>query len=663
LLRWLLVGCVALLGACSGSSDDGDGGYGGAPNQPPPAAIVTIAVEPAAVAQGQEAVLTWSSNAAMCSAGGAWMGAQAASGTLSVSPTTLGTNTYTLTCGDATHAATSVSAALEVTAATAFTKSNLVVSDGSIPNIAQDPLLINPWGIAFSPASPIWTANNGSHKATIYDGTGIAQPLVVDLPAAPRGNADATGIVFSAIPGDFVVTDGTASAGAAFIFAGESGTISGWSPAVDGTHAITVYDDPNGAVFKGLAMANNGSENLLYATDFHNNEVVVLDRTFARVTVPGGFKDETLPEGYAPFGIQALPIEDETRIVVTYAKQDLVAANEVVGAGFGLVNVFDTDGTLVTHLVEVGGELNAPWGLALAPENFGSLGNKLLVGNFGSGVITAYDPVTGERFGTVNDATGSPIATPGLWGIAFGNGARNQPKSTLYFFAGINQEAGGLFGRIDLGATAPDVVAPTVQITAPAPGTVSGIVRVSANARDNVGVTQVEFFAGTVSVGTVTNVGAAPVAFDWNTALGVNGSVALTAQARDAAGNVTTSSAVALTVDNTVVRFSDLYAQIFAGTGAGHCANCHTGGGNTLPAALNLSSAANAYAALVNVASIQQPTLARVNAGDPATSYLINKLEGVNIGTTSRMPFGGPFLDQATIDSVKTWIAQGALNN
>ena len=661
LLGGLFSGCVALLGACSGSS--GGGGYGGGDNQPPPAAIVTIAVAPTTVAQGQQAALTWSSNAAMCTAGGAWTGAQPPSGTLSVSSTTLGNNTYTLTCLDDAHGATSASISLDVTEASAFTKSSLVVSDGSIPNVAQDPLLINPWGIAFSPASPIWTANNGSHKSTLYDGTGIAQALVVDLPAGVRGNANVTGIVFGAIPGDFVVTNVTTAAAAAFIFAGESGTISGWSPAVDGTHAITAYDDPNGAVFKGLAIANNGTENLLYATDFHNNEVAVFDRTFASVDVPGGFTDATLPEGYAPFGIQALQIEDKTRIVVTYAKQDLVAANEVVGAGFGLVNVFDVDGTLVSHLVPVGGELNAPWGLAMAPETFGTLGDKLLVGNFGSGVITAYDPASGEFFGTVNDSTGSPLATPGLWGIAFGNGARNQPKSTLYFFAGINQEAGGLFGRIDLGATAPDIVAPTVRITSPAPGPLSGVVRISANARDDVGVTQVEFFVGIVSIGAVTNVGAAPVELDWNTALGINGDVTLTAQARDAAGNVTTSAAVRLTIDNTAVRFSDLYPQILAGVGVGHCANCHTGGGNTLPAVLNLSSAANAYAALVNVASIQQPTLARVNAGDPATSYLINKLEGVNIGNTNRMPLGGPFLDQATIGSVKAWIAQGALNN
>jgi hypothetical protein len=315
-------------------------------------------------------------------------------------------------------------------------------------------------------------------------------------------------------------------------------------------------------------------------------------------------------------------------------------------------------------LVATGRELNAPWGLALAPNDFGTLSNTLLVGNFGSGVIAAYDPSDGQFFGTINDATGSPIATPGLWGIAFGNGARNQPKSTLYFFAGINQEAGGLFGRIDLAVTPPDAVAPTVGVTAPAHGaTVSGVVRISANAKDDIELAQVEFFAGTTSLGVVTPATDAPAELDWNTTLGVNGVVNLTAQARDAGGNVTTSVAVNVTVANPVVSFSDLYAQIFSSAGAGHCANCHAGGGATLPAALNLSTAAAAYGALVDVASLQRPDLSRVKTGDPANSYLLHKLEGVDIGNTNRMPLGGPFLEQARIDSVKAWIAQGALNN
>ena len=260
-------------------------------------------------------------------------------------------------------------------------------------------------------------------------------PACAAMPMRPES-------VFSGFPVDFVVTKGTISAGAAFIFAGESGTISGWSPAVDGTHAITMYDDPNRAVFKGLAIANNGTENLLYATDFHNNEVVVFDRTFASIDVPGGFKDATLPEGYAPFGIQALQIEDETRIVVTYAKQDLVAANEVVG---GWVRARQRIRRR-WHAGEPSGpgrrRVECALGLALAPENFGTLSDKLLVGIFGSGVIAAYDPVSGELFGSVNDATGSPIATPGLWGIAFGNGGAQPTEVDAVFLRG-HQSGGG----------------------------------------------------------------------------------------------------------------------------------------------------------------------------------------------------------------------------
>jgi uncharacterized protein (TIGR03118 family) len=444
-----------------------------------------------------------------------------------------------------------VSAILAVAAASAFAKSNLVVSDGSIPNVAQDPQLINPWGIAFSPTSTIWAADNGSQSSTLYDGTGIAQALTIAVPAGVRGNASPTGIVFNGTSADFVVTSGTHSVGAVFLFADESGAISGWSPTVDGTHAIKMYDDADGAVFKGLAIANNGTANQLYAADFHNNKIVVLDRTFTKVTTPGGFTDPTLPAGFAPFGIQTLQLQGQTRVVVSYAKQDLVAHDEIGGAGLGLVNVFDANGTLVKHLVAVGGALNAPWGFALAPDNFGTLSNKLLVGNFGNGVINAYDPISGQIAGSINDVTGTPIATPGLWGIAFGNGARNQPKTTLYFFAGINDEAGGLLGRIDLGATAPDVVAPTVVITSQGQGTVlTGVVHITANAHDNVGVTQVQFFAGSTSIGIVPTTVAAPVSFDWNSAGVANGNVTLTAQAKDAAGNVTTSVAVAVTVTN-----------------------------------------------------------------------------------------------------------------
>ncbi len=536
-----------------------------------------------------------------------------------------------------------------------------LVSDGSVAAPTTDPKLINPWGIVFAPDAPVWVANNATESSTLYEGTGLAIPLVVNLPGSANGAADATGIVANTTT-DFVVTNGTASAPARFIFDGEGGTILGWEPTVDPTNAIIAYTDTGGAEYTGLAIAADSGANFLYAADFQNNKVDVFDNTFQKVTVAGGFTDSTLPAGYAPFGIQALQIGGQTVIYVAYAQRDTSTGDEVVGAGLGLVNVFDTQGTLLKHLVPTGGALNAPWGVALAPADFGSLSNDVLIGNFGDGVINAYDPDTGEFVDSIKDANGQPIANPGLWGIAFGNGARNQPTNTLYFAAGIANEAAGLYGRIDLGATAPDIVAPTVSLSAPAAAaTVSGSVAVAADATDNIGVVSVEFFAGTTSIGSATT---APFTIDWDTTTAANGAVSLTAQAKDAFGNSTTSAAVSVTVSNTApppqtVTLTQLQSSIFTP----RCSPCHDGSSTSLPGSMNLSSTATSFAALVNVTSLENSALKRVLPGEPNNSYLVHKLEGTDIGSTARMPLGGPFLDQATIDQVRTWIAEGAQNN
>jgi hypothetical protein len=333
----------------------------------------------------------------------------------------------------------------------------------------------------------------------------------------------------------------------------------------------------------------------------------------------------------------------------------------VVGEGLGLVNTFDTSGNLIANLIPQGGELNAPWGIALAPDDFGTLSNALLIANFGDGLINGFDAATGEFIGSLKDASGAEIQNDGLWGIAFGNGARNQPATTLYFTAGIANQAAGLYGRIDLGESAPDIVAPTVTLTAPAAGELSGTLAVSADATDNVGVTQVQFLAGTTEIGVDTT---APFTIDWNTTTIANGNVNLTAQARDAFGNVTTSAAVAVTVNNTTpppppppptVTLADLQTNVFGP----RCSGCHTGGGTALPGSMNLSSAQNTFAALVNVASIEVPALQRVKPGDPDNSFVIHKIEGTQT-VGQRMPAGGPFLDQATIDQVRAWITAGA---
>jgi uncharacterized protein (TIGR03118 family) len=546
--------------------------------------------------------------------------------------------------------------------ASAYAMSKLV-SNGQVAASLTDTNLINPWGIAFGPGAPAWVANNGTQTSTVYNGIGQTQLAAVTIPAGINGDANPTGVVYNG-SSEFVINEGAKSAAATFIFDGEGGTISGWADTVDSQKAIVMYDDGSGgAVYKGLAIATDGSGTTrLYATDFHNNKVDVFGGTFAKTSTTGSFADSTLPAGYAPFGIQALTVQSQTLIYVTYAKQDAAAHAEVAGAGLGLVDVFDTQGTLQTHLIATGGALNAPWGIALAPAGFGTLSSDLLIGNVGDGWINAYDPSAGTFVASLSDSTGTPIAISGLWGLAFGNGAQSQPTTTLFFAAGPNDEANGLYGRIDLGATAPDVIAPTVTITAPAQGaTLSGSVTVTATASDNVGVASVQFFAGTTAIGTATT---SPYSVTWDTTTAAAGSIALSAQAKDAAGNVGTSAAISVTVANVAPpapaaqSFAQLQTQIFTPI----CSGCHSGAGTSLPESMNLGSG-NAYASLVNVASVEQPALLRVNPGNPNSSYLVQKLEGTAGITGQRMPLGGPYLDQATINEVINWISQGAANN
>ena len=333
--------------------------------------------------------------------------------------------------------------------ATSYAATSLVsdVNNSSNPYSSSnvDPQLVNAWGIAFNPAGFVWVANAGTSTSTLYDGNGALQSLVVSIPAGAAGLASPTGIVFNAST-HFVVSQGGTSGASAFIFVGEAGTVSGWSPGVNPNAAIQVVDNAAaGAVYKGAALASSGGADFLFATDFHNGRVDVFDTNFAQVAVAGGFTDPTLPAGYAPFGIQAIG----GMLYVTFAKQDADAEDDVAGAGLGLIDVFDATGHFVKRLVDVGGPLNAPWGIALAPANFGPLSNALLVGNFGDGKINAFDATSGAFMGSLNKADGTPIVIDGLWGIAFGNGINNQPTNTLFFAAGPADETHGVYGRID----------------------------------------------------------------------------------------------------------------------------------------------------------------------------------------------------------------------
>lgn len=315
---------------------------------------------------------------------------------------------------------------------------NNLVSD--VPGLAAltDPLLANPWGITASSTSPWWVANNHTDSSTLYTGAGAKRPLEVGVADGP------TGTVFNfAGAGNFELAPETP---ALFLFANEAGQVLGWNPAVDPDTAIVAYTE-EGASYKGLAIASDTTGWHLYAADFLNGTVDVIGSDFEDEELAGDFTDPGLPAGYSPFGIQAL----NGMIFVAYAIAD-DEGEEVPGEGLGIVDAFNADGTFIGR-VATGGDLNAPWGLALAPdEGFGRFSGNLLVGNFGDGTINAYalTPDGWEHRGHLKDPSHHTISIEGLWGIGFGNGASSGARNVLYFAAGIEDEQHGLFGSISM---------------------------------------------------------------------------------------------------------------------------------------------------------------------------------------------------------------------
>lgn len=324
-----------------------------------------------------------------------------------------------------------------------------LVADSSVTGADNiDANLVNAWGIAFNPYGFVWVSDEGTGRSTLYDGDGRAQTLVVEVPgpAASTRSGRPTGIVFYG-GAAFVVSNDTMSGPSRFIFAGADGVISGWAPNVDFTHAIRVIDNSgSGAIYKGLAIGGDGQRALLYAADFRNARVDVFDSSFQQVMLAGSpFRDPHLPQGFAPFGIEAIAGD----IYVSYARQDGDRDHEVAGRGLGLITVFSPSGELVRRLI-TRGALNAPWGMALAPASFGKFGNRLLIANFGDGAINAYDIANGRFVGRMRGTDREALRIDGLWGIAFGNGINGQPLNTLFFSAGPGDERHGLYGRIDV---------------------------------------------------------------------------------------------------------------------------------------------------------------------------------------------------------------------
>jgi uncharacterized protein (TIGR03118 family) len=331
-------------------------------------------------------------------------------------------------------------------ATSGFTQANLV---SDIPGLAlhTDPDLVNPWGISHSASSPFWVSDNGTGLSTLYNGAGTKQALVVTIPppagSPPGTTATPTGQVFNGTA-DFAVTNGSVSGPSRFIFATEDGTISGWNPAVDPTHAILAVDNSGpGAIYKGLAIGANASGNFLYAANFHAGTIDVFDKDFHQVQLAGSFTDPNLNRGFAPFNIQNLG----GKLYVTYAKQDADGEDDVAGPANGYVDIFDTNGNLLQRLA-TRGRLNSPWGLAIAPAAFGAFAGDLLVGNFGDGRINIIDPVTGEFLDQLRDVNNRAITIDGLWGLIVGNGGNGGDADKVYFTAGPDDETHGLFGSL-----------------------------------------------------------------------------------------------------------------------------------------------------------------------------------------------------------------------
>ena len=323
-------------------------------------------------------------------------------------------------------------------AGTDYRQTNLVSNQPGQAAI-QDSSLVNAWGMSESATSPLWISDNGTGVSTLYsipagNPAGLTKAaLTVTVPPTAGGLMSApTGQVFNG---------GPAFGGANFVFDSEDGVISGWS---SGTSAVVGVDHGSSAVYKGLAIANPGLDSaVIYATNFRAGTIEAYKNNFASASLPGDFQDPTLPTGYAPFNDQVIGGE----LYVTYALQDAAKHDDQPGAGNGFVDVFNLDGTLKDRLIS-GGALNSPWGLAMAPSNFGAFGGDLLVGNFGDGRINAYNAATGQWLGALDDASGNPLVIDGLWGLMFGNGVNGGGLDTLFFTAGPDGESNGLFGSL-----------------------------------------------------------------------------------------------------------------------------------------------------------------------------------------------------------------------
>jgi uncharacterized protein (TIGR03118 family) len=353
-----------------------------------------------------------------------------------------------------------------LTAATGYLQHNLVADVAGVADIT-DPRLVNAWGNVASATSPFWTCDWGTGLSTIYTvnptganttplgTTNTTQPTVPGA-GGTGTKGPCTGIVANLFSGttppSFVVSTAVSGNGksgnSSFIFVTEDGVLSAWSSAVDATQAFVEQNNSATAVYKGLALVGpptiTGAQ--LYAANFKSGGIDVFDANFAPVKLAAGsFTDPKIPTGFAPFNIWTI----NNKLYVAYAKQG-TGVLDAPGAGNGYVDVYDPSGKLLQSLIAggTGSALNSPWGMAIAPATFGQYANDLLVGNFGDGLINAFDPTTGKYLGTLQDQNGKNIVNQGLWALLFGNGGSGGDVNTLYITAGPGGQKHGLLASI-----------------------------------------------------------------------------------------------------------------------------------------------------------------------------------------------------------------------
>lgn len=340
-------------------------------------------------------------------------------------------------------------------AGTTATAANLTIEQTDIVSdqrgaLALDKTLKNAWGLAFNPQGAAWVSSNGTGTSKVYKANGDEAIPAVRIPAPGKGASAPTGQVFN--------DDETAFANDIFIFVTEDGNISGWQLNDQDLAKQRVDNSSNNAIYKGVTIAKSGGKSRLYAADFHNGKIDVFDDTYKPLKTSGDFSDAKLPSGYAPFNIKAI----NGVLLVSYAKQDPKKEDDVKGQGLGYINAFDVDGTFIARLRSKA-ELNAPWGMALAPKSFDAAPDRLLVGNFGDGVVHAYtldmpdtSSITLTLDGALKDSAGKELKIDGLWALEFGNDAGGFSANTLYFTAGPNDEMNGLFGGLTSAKAMPD---------------------------------------------------------------------------------------------------------------------------------------------------------------------------------------------------------------